>query len=397
MNPKRILILSLAYYPELVGGAEVAIKEITDRFSNTEATFDMITLRLNSKLPKFEKIGNVNIYRVGFTKNNPSAKELVSFPLYLNKVFYPILAVIKSWKLDRQNHYDGMWAMMSYMGMVAALIQIFVRKIPFVLTIQDGDDFRHILGRMRIRFFVPLIKMGFRRASVVQPISNYLAVWAGKMGAKRVVVVPNGVNLGKFQNPKNNFQSEELRKKYGIGINEKVIITTSRLVFKNGVDVLIKAMKYLPEDVKLLVVGDGPLLSELQLTTNNLQLENRVIFAGFISQENIPEYLSAGDVFVRLSRSEGQGISFIEAMAAGLPVLATNVGGIPDFITDKETGLLVLPDDSEEAARKIIILIRDEAVRERLVSNASKLVIEKYNWSGIVLRLKDEVFSFLKD
>ena len=84
-------------------------------------------------------------------------------------------------------------------------------------------------------------------------------------------------------------------------------------------------------------------------------------------------------------------------MVGGLPVLATNVGGIPDFITDKETGLLVLPDDSEEAARKIIILIRDEAVRERLVSNASKLVIEKYNWSGIVLRLKDEVFSFLKD
>src|SRR3989344_4669151 len=272
MKPKRILILSLAYYPELVGGAEVAIKEITDRFSNEETVFDMVTLRLNSKLPKFEKIGNVNVYRIGFTKNNPLAKDLVSFPLYINKVFFPIMATWEAWKLDRKNHYEGVWAMMSYMGMVAALIQIFVRKIPFVLTIQDGDDFRHILGRARIKLFVPLIKMGFRRATVVQPISTYLANWAKNMGAKNIVIVPNGVNLGKFQNPKNNFQSEEIRKKYGIKANEKVVITTSRLVPKNGVDVLIKAMRYLPLEVKLLIVGDGPLHSNLQLTTNNLQL-----------------------------------------------------------------------------------------------------------------------------
>lgn len=393
MKPKKILILSLAYYPELMGGAEVAIKEITDRFTNYEAVFDMVTLRLNSKLPKYEKIGNVNIYRLGFSKEGPSAKELIKFPLYMNKVFFPIMAVWKFWRLDRKNHYDGLWAMMSYMGMVAALIQIFVRKVPFVLTIQDGDDFRHILGRKRIKLFVPLIKMGFSRAAIVQPISNYLANWAKEMGARKINVIPNGVNPVKFKVESLKLKGREIQGKYGIGENEKILITTSRLVPKNGVDVLIKAMRYLPDDVKLLIIGSGPLLNNLQLTASSLQVKERVIFAGAVPNEKVPEYLAIAGVFARLSRSEGQGISFIEAMAARVPVVATRVGGIPDFLRDKETGLFAEVSDPEDAARKILILLRDEAVRQTIIENAEKFVNEQYNWGKLVSRMKTEVFS----
>ncbi len=391
MKQKRILILSLAYYPKFVAGAEVAIKEITDRMPDIE--FDMITLRLDSRLPKFEKVGNVNVYRIGLAKNNPSPKDLVRFPLYFCKIMFPIRAVLKFWRLDRKNHYDGIWAMMSYMGMVAVLIRMFARKIQFILTLQEGDSFEHILGRNRIKPFYPIIKKAFREAAVVQVISSYLGNWAKDMGSVDVVVIPNGVDMNKFKVGDNQSKMSEIRKKHGIGEYEKIVVTTSRLVSKNGVDILIGAMKFLPEDVKLLIVGDGPLEEDLRSQVANNDLHSRVIFAGFRDQVEIPVYLASADVFCRPSRSEGQGISFIEAMASGLPVVTTAVGGITDFIIDKETGLFAERDNSEDVARKILILLRDETTRQNIIENAKKLVVEKYDWTGIVARLKSEVFS----
>jgi len=86
---------------------------------------------------------------------------------------------------------------------------------------------------------------------------------------------------------------------------------------------------------------------------------------------------------VRPSRSEGLGVSFLEAMAAGLPIIGTPVGGIPDFLKDGETGLFTKVDDPEDLAKKIELLFSDEALRQKLVRNGRKLVEEKYQWSKI--------------
>jgi phosphatidylinositol alpha-1,6-mannosyltransferase len=165
------------------------------------------------------------------------------------------------------------------------------------------------------------------------------------------------------------------------------------LVPKNGVDILIKALKSLPADIKLLIVGDGPLRRSLELQATSYQLQARISFCGFIPQKEIPDYLASADVFARLSRSEGQGISFLEAFAAGLPVVATAVGGITDFLRDKETGLFAENENPEDAARKILILLRDEAIRQKVIENARKLVAEKYDWDKLVVRIKSEVFD----
>src|SRR3989344_3627223 len=95
-NPKKILIFSLAYYPSSVAGAEVAIKEITERFSDNEAVFDMVTLWDDSNLPRCERIGNVNIYRVG-----------------KSKLLFPFTAFFRSARLRRKNRYDFIWSMMA--------------------------------------------------------------------------------------------------------------------------------------------------------------------------------------------------------------------------------------------------------------------------------------------
>jgi hypothetical protein len=98
---KKILIFSLNYYPEFIGGAEVAIKEIAERCSPEEYTFHMITLRNDSNLPSVEQMGNVLVHRIGFAVQNPSISDLKKLPLHLNKYYYQIAAYWKAIQLQR--------------------------------------------------------------------------------------------------------------------------------------------------------------------------------------------------------------------------------------------------------------------------------------------------------
>jgi len=203
-----------------------------------------------------------------------------------------------------------------------------------------------------------------------------------------VEVIPNGVNVAKFEYRISNIEKEEIRKKLGISKEDKVVITTSRLVEKNGVGDLIDAMQYLPENVRLLIIGTGDLESNLKLKTSSLKLSNRIRFVGFVPNEQLPNYLHVVDVFCRPSLSEGLGISFLEAMASGLPVVATPVGGIPDFLTDGETGFFCEVQNPKSIAEKVQKLLSDSELRTRVTANASKMVREKYGWEEVANKMK---------
>ena len=97
-------------------------------------------------------------------------------------------------------------------------------------------------------------------------------------------------------------------------------------------------------------------------------------------------------MFVRASRSEGQGISFIEGMAAGIPIIGTPVGGITDFLKDGETGLFGKVDDPQSIADVTMKLIEGKELRERIVTNAKKMVKEKYDWDLIAEQMRSKVF-----
>src|SRR4051812_6439676 len=110
---KRVLIFSLAYTP-YVGGAEIAIKEITNRLGTGEYIFDLITLRFDSNLPAIERIGNVNIHRIGFTALAPKVSDRAPpLSLKLEKFFFPLTFFLKAASLHRRYHYDLIWAMMA--------------------------------------------------------------------------------------------------------------------------------------------------------------------------------------------------------------------------------------------------------------------------------------------
>ena len=120
---------------------------------------------------------------------------------------------------------------------------------------------------------------------------------------------------------------------------------------------------------------------------------------GHIEPEKVYDYLAVADIFVRPSRSEGLGSSFLEAMGAGLPIIATPVGGIPDFLKDGETGLFCEVDDPQDLAEKIKLLMADETLAKRIAENGRQLVLEKYNWDNIAKQIQNtlsHIFAIAK-
>lgn len=395
MAQKRVLIFSLMYYP-LVGGAEIAVKEITGRISREDIAFDMVTLRYDRDLPKMEQIGNIAVYRVGFSRRQPTSEALVSFPLYLIKVFYPLFAFIKAFALYKKNRYDALWSIMSYAGFPAIFLKWRFPRVPLILTLQEGDSITHMTKRLRIRLVDPLYRLVFQRAAVVQAISHFLADFARERGATgKIVVVPNGVSPEQFMKSHNADDLLELGKTLGAKHTTRYMVTTSRLVPKNAVDILVMALKYIPPAIELVVVGDGPDRAMLTRLAKSEGVLSRVHFVGHKPLEEVSRYLAIAEVFARPSRSEGLGSSFLEAMAAGVPIVATRVGGIADFLRHGETGLECMVNDPKDTAAKIMLLFEDSHLREHIVAQGRVLVVEAYTWDHIVEGMKHEVFGIL--
>ncbi len=376
---KKILIFSVAYHP-FVGGAEVAVKEITDR--NSEYEFDMITLNLDGKQKQEEKIGNITVYRIGGQGR-------------MHKLLFPYTAYRKASTLYGARHYDAIWSIMaSFSGFAALFFKMTHQSVPFLLTLQEGDPIPDI--KRQVRFVYPLFKKIFTSADRIQAISTYLANFARDMGASCPIdVIPNGVDLDLFTREFTEQELSETKQAIGKVPGDVLLVTTSRLVTKNGVGDIIASLRSLSPQVKLLIIGTGELEQELMAGVRRLGLEERVQFLGFVEYKDIPRYLAVSDIFVRPSLSEGMGNSFVEAMAAGLPIIGAAVGGIPDFLTDKETGLVCKVRDPESIAACVLELLQNINLRNAIIQKSKAIAIEKYGWNTIVGDMKRKVFDLL--
>lgn len=361
----------------------MAIKEIAGRLP--EYNFFLITGRFSRLYPRCEKIGNIEVHRVGLG---------FSFDKYLLPVFGFLKAknIVKANMMFSENII--LWAMMaSYGGIAAMFFKKYNQKIPLLLTLQEGDYFPSKKFGLAGLFFKKIV----RHADYIQVISSYLKREAEKAGAKaRIEIVPNGADLEKVKNQKAKAKnaSQKLKNELNIRADEKIIVTASRLAPKNAVDVIIDAFdilkkKFGVENIKLLIVGDGYLRNDIESRIKNYGLGKQIILVGSLPQEKVYEYLMISDIFVRPSRSEGLGSAFIEAMACGLPVIGTKVGGIPDFLEDRKTGLFAEIDNPEDLAAKIKELLENQSLREEIVKNSLKLVEQNYSWDTIALKIKN--------
>lgn len=371
----RILIFSLVYFPKFVGGAEVAIKEITNRLGD-HFDFDMVTLRIDKKTPLFEKVGNINVYRVGPAFDIERYDKLPKV-VKLVKLISPFLIFFKAVKLHKKHEYNIIWAMMAnYAGFAAVFFKMRFPKVKYLLSLQEGDPIEYILNKVKFVSF--LFKKIFTKADHVQAISEHLGSFARSMGYKKEVsVIGNGVDVKRFDIDQN------IREELGYASDDFVIITASRLVVKNGVADLINSLKYLDDRYKLLVLGEGELRDELEHLVISNDLEDRVNILGYISHDEMPKYFKSADVFARPSLSEGLGNVFLEAMAAKLPVLATEVGGIPDIVEEGVTGMFVNVNDPEDIANNIVDIDRYSDLRDKLIAGGYKQVTTEYEWDHI--------------
>lgn len=401
---KRVLIFSLNYFPRFIGGAEVAIKEITDRLPSSQVEFHLLTLRFDSELPREERIGKVIVHRIGWTVRHPSIADLNRWPLRILKFWYQIASVWHASRLHSQYHFDAIWAMMAHaVGNAAALFKLFHPRIPYLLTLQEGDPPHQIERQMRIVW--PLFKRAFTTADAIQTISTFLSRWARHMGSaeESIVLIPNAVDTTAFSERPSDDALAQARARLGKKQGDVFLITTSRLVQKNAVDDVIRALPLLHPSISFIIGGIGPDESHLRSLAQALQVESRVHFLGQIPQSDIPLLLTACDIFIRPSRSEGFGNSFIEAMAARVPVIATQEGGISDFLFDAKrdpekgtTGWAVDKNSPSQIADAVRDILDEPQKRERIVETAARLVTEKYDWN-IIARDMNVLFKQLLD
>ena len=264
-----------------------------------------------------------------------------------------------------------------------------------MVTIQE-DIFEGQIKK-KVRLFRPLYNLIFKKADFFQVIAKYMKERIKERGFKAPIkVIPNGVDIKHFSQELPTEILRKLRQGLNIKEKEKVIITVSRLVKKKAIDDIIRAIPYLKFPVKFLVIGTGKELKKLQKLVNEIGVQDKVLFLGYISHKDLPKYLKISDVFIRPSLIEGLGNSFLEAMVASVPIIATPIEGIPDFLEDRKTGLSCQVRNPKDIAQKIELLLTNNDLRQKIISRAKKLIEQKYNWQVISEQMRDIYLTLFK-
>jgi glycosyltransferase involved in cell wall biosynthesis len=201
-----------------------------------------------------------------------------------------------------------------------------------------------------------------RLIAVSEAVARSARVSLGSL--RRLVVVRNGVDLARFDDPCLPSR-DAMRRALGLPPDAPVALCVARLSPEKDVAAFLEAAALVPETAaNFLVAGDGPLRPSLEQQIELLRLKDRARLLG--ARQDIPALLRAADVLCVPSREEGLGLAAVEAMASGLPVVATRVGGLPEVVTDGETGLLVAPGDRAALAAALTGLLSSPAYARRL-------------------------------
>ena len=257
------------------------------------------------------------------------------------------------------------------------------KKCGLVLSVRGSD--MHLLEKGVLQWLNRRIYGWMDHiVAVSEDIASKLAV-AG-VDRDKIRVVYNGVDE-RFQAG----DKEEKRRQLDLPTERFIVLFIGLLVPVKGLDLLLRALADLQDEPLLCaLVGDGPLLEELQTEVQRLQLAGRVVFYGRRPTAEIPAWLNAADVLVLPSRSEGRPNVVLEAQACGLPVIATRVGGTPELIRHGENGLLIDSEDAGALARELARLMSNSAYREQL-GRAARQSIERsgQTWAATARQMQE--------
>ncbi len=394
MNPLAKVLVVASTFPRWKGDSEPGF--VYELSLGLSKRFDVAVLAPHHPgASRFEAISGMRVYR--FRYFFPSSLERLCYgggilpnmkKSFLARLQLPFLVVAELFSLfavaarEKPAIIHAHWILPQ--GFAAAIVSKLL-GIPFVVTAHAGDVFP-----LNTPLFRLLSRFSINSAAAVTVNSSYTKAAVAKISALRSIsVIPMGVDLKLFSSSPAS-AAAAIRKKYSV--RGKMLLFVGRLAEKKGVAYLISAMKGIVKafpDCKLVVVGYGPEKAALVQQARQLGLSSSVIFAGSIPNHQLPPYYKAADVFVLPSivdsrgDTEGLGVVLLEAIAAGTPVVASNVGGIPDVVIDKKTGLLVGQKNTRSLALAVVRLLGDYKLRQRLSSNASRHVAANYAWHHV--------------
>jgi glycosyltransferase involved in cell wall biosynthesis len=362
----NILMVSIDYIPT-VGGITAHVYELSKALQEIGCKVSVVTKLLDSKQKVTETIDGIDIYRfklnfMGFT--------------YGYQINNFIKKVLKKEKFDII-HIHGMRPLEFYN----------IKNIPLVYTNHTSGYLKRIKkGGYRI----PMLKRLFNKPQLFLAPSEELLDVPFDFSAKKVFI-SNGVISSKFT--RNEKVREKLRNELGIKLDEQLAIVTRRMVWKNGVNFLALATKYIKNDkLKLLFIGDGEQYNEIKSILEE-NFKGRFILLGSKKHHEIIDYYSASDLSILPSLMEATSISGLEAMAASLPLVGTNVGGIPILIKDGINGYLCKSEDPEDLAKKIDKLLDSDIIQ--MGNQSKKMVDNSFDWIEIAKKTMEEYKAIL--
>lgn len=254
-----------------------------------------------------------------------------------------------------------------------------------------GED---VTSALTSRELTLVMRQVHRRASalVANSVNTRRILEASGVPSGKIHVIYPGVDAGRFTTDVNG---REIRARVAPGA-DLVLLSVGRLQRRKGHDLAISAVAAIKPKhprIRYVIVGDGEERARLEALAQSLGVAGQVVFAGEVSAADLPAYYAACDIFLLPNRIEqgdieGFGIVFLEAAAAGRPVIAGNTGGVPEAVADGETGLLVSGTDVEELAATICRLAKDRALRDRLGRAGRERVLRSFTWTSTAARIR---------
>ena len=360
------------------GGTEIAAYNLATQMAKRDNEIDVFTTSINSK-NSIEIYPHMRIHRYATSFKIASANA--SFKLIYKPLNYDLDIVHAHSPIPYSD--------------LPALLYAKRKNIPFVLTYQfdgqetGGSTMRNMGVSIYNKVFInkvlgsaEVIIATTRSYAEKSPfLKNYL---------DKIVVIPNGINIEEVTT---THTQEECRTKLSLPIDSLIILFFGSLVEYKGPDILLKAFKDVLNDFpnsKLIFAGRGQMFTELEKLVVELDIKDNVIFAGFVEEEIKPLYFKAANIFCLPSTNmaESFGIVNLEAMASGIPIISSNLGGIPDIVKHGENGLLAKPCDVQSLAYELRCLLENTKLRKRLGDNGKRLV-KNYSWDKIALETEN--------
>ncbi len=366
-------------YPPLGGGAGNATAYILREFSkNPELKLDLITSSINEKY-HLEKIGdNINIHRLPIGKN----KNNLHFQSQKELLVYTWRAYFFARKLSRKNNYDLTHSFFTVPCGPLSLLLWRRKKIPYIISLR-GSDVPGYSERFSFIYKVltPLIKYIWKKSRAVVANSLEFKKLAKKVSPQQEIsVITNGID-GKEFSVKTfiEYENDDRRRQ------KFKVICGSRVTPRKGFRFIVGAINLLKKKgikINLEIIGDGNEKNNLEKMVTDLNLQDQIKFLGIIKHTELPRYYQQANIYISASLNEGMSNTMLEALACGLPIVATKTGGTDEMVQKGKNGFIIEMNSAKDIAEKIESILNDFELEKKMSKNSRRLAESMY-WENI--------------